>query len=343
MRDARHRVVVEVPVRDSEAGAPGTSSPSPPLTAKPWFCDVISTVPRARFMTGWFAPWCPKGSLNVPPPKARAMSWCRDRSRRRVCPAGDFEDGVGRALHRGRVSRPVGDEEAVRFECKNLAGPRLGGEHGDPHPDRRAGAGSLPLLRSRMRPRGRFHALPPAPRTPVPSKRRTPGRVPPFWGGQGSVPGALRQGPRLRQSPHAWLPRCGYGVSAPACRCHGCPRCRGCAGSPRGCRGCAGTGRPCRFPDDEAGNLGTGRLHVLVVGPVVADQRVGHGDELTRVGGVRQHLLIAGHRGVEDDLAIALPRAPSEMPLNRRPSSSRRQAGRTGPWSREDMVGADIA
>ena len=36
---------------------------------------------------------------------------------------------------------------------------------------------------------------------------------------------------------------------------------------------------------------------------VVPDQRIGEGDDLTRVGGVGDGLLVAGHRGVEDDLA----------------------------------------
>ena len=39
--------------------------------------------------------------------------------------------------------------------------------------------------------------------------------------------------------------------------------------------------------------------------PVVADQRVGEGDDLAGVGGVGDRLLVAGHRGVEDDLAAA--------------------------------------
>ena len=36
---------------------------------------------------------------------------------------------------------------------------------------------------------------------------------------------------------------------------------------------------------------------------VVADQRVGEDDDLAGVGGVGDRLLVAGHRGVEDDLA----------------------------------------
>ena len=42
---------------------------------------------------------------------------------------------------------------------------------------------------------------------------------------------------------------------------------------------------------------------VLAVHSVIADQRIGHGDDLAFVGWVSQNLLIAGHGGVETDLA----------------------------------------
>ena len=54
--------------------------------------------------------------------------------------------------------------------------------------------------------------------------------------------------------------------------------------------------------DDPAGVDGF-RLHRRPADPVVADQRVGEDDDLARVGGVGDGLLVAGHRGVEDDLA----------------------------------------
>ena len=46
-------------------------------------------------------------------------------------------------------------------------------------------------------------------------------------------------------------------------------------------------------------------LHRLGADAVVADERIGEGDDLARVGGVGDRLLVAGHRGVEDDLAGA--------------------------------------
>src|SRR5262249_32817359 len=48
------------------------------------------------------------------------------------------------------------------------------------------------------------------------------------------------------------------------------------------------------------------RLAVLQVHAVIADQGIGHGDDLTLVRRVGQYLLVAGHASVEDDLAEGL-------------------------------------
>ena len=45
------------------------------------------------------------------------------------------------------------------------------------------------------------------------------------------------------------------------------------------------------------------RLDVFIVGTDIADMREGEGDELPGIGGIGEDLLIAGHRGVEADLA----------------------------------------
>ena len=54
-------------------------------------------------------------------------------------------------------------------------------------------------------------------------------------------------------------------------------------------------------------NAGAGRavrrLDVIVVGADIADMRKGEGDDLARIGRIGQDLLIAGHGGVEADLA----------------------------------------
>ena len=74
------------------------------------------------------------------------------------------------------------------------------------------------------------------------------------------------------------------------------------------------------LPDDESFEMDAGRLHVLRVDPGVADQRVGHRDDLSLVGGIGEDLLVAGHPRVEDDLPqdLALPgkgRAPVNAPV----------------------------
>ena len=57
-----------------------------------------------------------------------------------------------------------------------------------------------------------------------------------------------------------------------------------------------------QFPHDEAGDLDLGRLHILAIDPGVADQGSGHHQNLPRVRGIGEGLLVAGHGGVEDDL-----------------------------------------
>jgi hypothetical protein len=55
---------------------------------------------------------------------------------------------------------------------------------------------------------------------------------------------------------------------------------------------------------DESRDVRAAAFDVLAVDAVVADQRVGHRDDLPLVGRVGEDLLVAGHRGVEDDLAL---------------------------------------
>ena len=55
--------------------------------------------------------------------------------------------------------------------------------------------------------------------------------------------------------------------------------------------------------DDEAGHLRRARLDVLRRHAVVADLRAGHRDDLSGVGRIGQHFLVAGHARVEHDLA----------------------------------------
>lgn len=58
------------------------------------------------------------------------------------------------------------------------------------------------------------------------------------------------------------------------------------------------------FTNDKATHLEARRLNVPIIYAVVAHQGIGGHQNLTGVGGIGQHLLIASHAGVEDDLAI---------------------------------------
>src|SRR6266480_4429894 len=52
-----------------------TSTSPESATAKPWFWTVTSTRPLRSSRTGWLAPRCPNGSLNVSSPSASPSSW----------------------------------------------------------------------------------------------------------------------------------------------------------------------------------------------------------------------------------------------------------------------------
>ena len=66
---------------------------------------------------------------------------------------------------------------------------------------------------------------------------------------------------------------------------------------------------------DHGAGVDGARLHRVLADAVVADQRVGEGDDLAGVGGVGHGLLIAGHAGVEDDLSTHLGRVAAELTL----------------------------
>ena len=59
------------------------------------------------------------------------------------------------------------------------------------------------------------------------------------------------------------------------------------------------------FSDNEAGHLRLAihTLRVLLIHPRVANVGGRHGDDLAGVGGIREHLLVAGHASCKNDLA----------------------------------------
>ncbi len=100
------------------------------------------------------------------------------------------------------------------------------------------------------------------------------------------------------------------GAPARGCRCRRSPA-RACAAQIGGQvpLGAVVRGRAGELAGDEALDPGAVRLLVEPGDAVVADVRLRHHHDLAAVGGVGQDLLVAGHRGVEDDLAEAGARA----------------------------------
>ena len=67
--------------------------------------------------------------------------------------------------------------------------------------------------------------------------------------------------------------------------------------------------------DHERLGPGALRLRVLAGDAVVPDERVGHGHDLSGVGGIGEDLLVARHGGVEDEVAPLLARGAHAAPL----------------------------
>ena len=80
-------------------------------------------------------------------------------------------------------------------------------------------------------------------------------------------------------------------------------------------RGSPGRGLRGGLTHHEAGHLRPDRLDVVAVHAVVADVRIGHGDDLARVGRIGEDLLVAAHGGIEDDLPGRLAGGAEGAPL----------------------------
>ncbi len=70
---------------------------------------------------------------------------------------------------------------------------------------------------------------------------------------------------------------------------------------------------------DHRARLDAVGLHRRRADAVVADQRIGEGDDLARVAGIGDRLLVAGHRRVEDDLAQRVGRGTAQVAFEARP------------------------
>ena len=73
------------------------------------------------------------------------------------------------------------------------------------------------------------------------------------------------------------------------------------------------------------------RLHVFGVDPDVADLRIGHGDHLAVVRRIGEDLLVAGHGGVEHDLAARLADRAEALPSKTVPSANASSAFMRAP------------
>ena len=73
------------------------------------------------------------------------------------------------------------------------------------------------------------------------------------------------------------------------------------------------------FLDHKAFHKGLAGFDIFGIDPDIADLGIGHGNDLTLIGGIGENLLIAGQRGVEDDLADRFSLSAESAPLEDRP------------------------
>ncbi len=69
-------------------------------------------------------------------------------------------------------------------------------------------------------------------------------------------------------------------------------------------------------------------FNILAVRTDIADVREGEGDDLRGIGGIGQHLLIAGHRGVEAHLTHGCAHSPESPTPDHCPIGQNKDSGR---------------
>ncbi len=72
------------------------------------------------------------------------------------------------------------------------------------------------------------------------------------------------------------------------------------------------------FLDDKAANEKFSRLPILIVGSVIAYQRIRHRNDLLMIRWVRQDLLIAAHGSIEHNLTALLALSAKGTPFKNR-------------------------
>ena len=289
---------------------------------------VISTRPSARRLTGWLAPrwpWCIFAVLRA------------DREAEQLVAEADAEQRLAGLQHRpdhrhrivagrGRIAGAVGEEEAVRRVRHHLVEASRSPAARSPARRHRRGCGRC-CAWSRSRSRRRAAALSdsrscgrhsPAQRPAARRPSGTSGGTTPPWRGpcpRGPARRApSRAAPRRRTCPSArwaitpfgapWsrIRRVSARVSTPASPIR--PFAFIQSSKPCALRKLLGCGHV--VAHHAAERPGIVRLQILVIGADIADMGEGEGDDLRGIGGIGHHLLIAGHRGVEADLADRL-------------------------------------
>src|SRR5215204_3506522 len=91
------------------------------------------------------------------------------------------------------------------------------------------------------------------------------------------------------------------------------------------------------FADDETGDPRAAGFVVVIVDAVVADEGVGHADDLATEGGVGADLLIPGHGGGEDGLAFT--DAPGAEPETAEDAAVGESEGGIGAWAEGPCFG----
>ena len=100
-------------------------------------------------------------------------------------------------------------------------------------------------------------------------------------------------------------------------------------------RGC----RRDRLAHHTAERVRIGRFDIVLVGADIADVREGESDDLAGVGRIRNHLLIARHRGVETDFADGYAFGAKALAPDHRTISQNQYAGRAFGLGRRGRSG----
>ncbi len=318
--------------RRSDCGGspPGSRAATSSSTAKPWFCEVISTGPVARSMHRLVGPAMAELQLERlgPAGQRQQLMAQADAEDRASCPA------APRIVVHARTS--IGSGSPGPLERNTPSGSRASTSSAVAVPGRTVTRqpmsnqvpGDVPL--HAVVERDDVRGVWPAPAGLVRAARRASStwlsgsfHVAGFAGdhlatrSRPTRPGlALALATRLASSrstvestpfiaPWMRMRRTRARVSIAFDR-HDAVRLRGSrSGSPRErkllrVRLCSRTTKPAR--------CGFAALDVLGVDAVVADLRVGHRDDLAAIAGIGEDLLVAGHRGVEADLAVDFAR-----------------------------------